>query len=143
MRFKLFPFPCRLLTLALFMLFIFLLDNDELMNEIKFPVVNSALNSDNFYPTSIDASIYFIQQYSKVQQKENFSLMSLSLSSFIYSSFTIISLLLETSMKILVKGKRIKVPVQNIDLFFLLLMKLNNFNCDTLGKILIQCYKRN
>ena len=63
------------------MLFIFLLDNDELMNEIKFPssysmenVLNReimSLNSysksiDTFLPTSMDASIYFIQQYSKV-----------------------------------------------------------------------------
>ena len=65
------------------MLFIFLLDNDDLMNEIKFPSsfsmetpsnfgtysANSSSNSkslDTFLPTSMDASIYFIQQYSKV-----------------------------------------------------------------------------
>ena len=57
------------LVLVLAMLFIFLLDNDELMNEVKFSIGNS-LNSDDFHPTSIDASIYFIQQYSKVKTFE-------------------------------------------------------------------------
>ena len=69
------------------MLFIFLLDNDELMNEIKFSNSFSSIGSpsvsekssnlslstskslkslDPFLPTSMDASIYLIQQYSKV-----------------------------------------------------------------------------
>lgn len=49
------------------MLFIFLLDNEVEMNSIKFinQNTNEQLN-DSFYPTSMDASIYFIQQYSKV-----------------------------------------------------------------------------
>lgn len=70
------------------MLFVFLLDNGEAMNEVKFvPYTSQEVNYNNsfdnnnhlnsktysfidrnssFFPTSMDASIYFIQQYSKV-----------------------------------------------------------------------------
>ena len=67
------------------MLFVFLLDNGEAMNEVKFvPYTSEQVNyndkfnnhsnlnnktyslNSSFFPTSMDASIYFIQQYSKV-----------------------------------------------------------------------------
>lgn len=61
------------------MLFIFLLDNDLNMNQVKFTLPsnldpnegiissNSNLNDTTFLPTSMDASIYFIQQFTKVK----------------------------------------------------------------------------
>lgn len=60
------------------MLFIFLLDNGESMNKVKFNINHNNMDDDlnkkekevdNFLPTSMDASIYFIQQYCKVSQK--------------------------------------------------------------------------
>ena len=59
------------------MLFIFLLDNGGSMNAVKFPNVSGNVdgnindninNNESFHPTSMDASIYFIQQYCKVQE---------------------------------------------------------------------------